>query len=203
MEMDREIEKQVRNQNILTVLWTYLKILLLIGTNIVVFLTIPSYALWILFAVELVIGVIIKVKVHKILPILKFIGINVIPIYFIMYFSTLNWVLALISLEQYLSKIFVLLLSVIIFSQTTPNSVLITSLGKIGVPKKLTFVITTVLTLIPTISERLRNVVLAQKARGYKINLFRLKPILVPTILQLMDFSINLSYSLESRGFDF
>ncbi|MHA1453359.1 MAG: energy-coupling factor transporter transmembrane component T family protein [Promethearchaeota archaeon] len=200
--MERNNAKVKQKSEIWIVLWTYFKILLLIGINITVFLAIPFWIFWIIFGLELILGVLIKVKFDKIIPILKFITINLIPIYFILYFHHFDWVLALYDFGVYTSKIFVLLFSLIIFSQTTPNSILITSISKIGVPKRISFIIATTLTLLPGVSAELRNIVKMQKARGYKVNIFRLKPILVPLVLNLMNYSINLSLSLESRGFE-
>jgi energy-coupling factor transporter transmembrane protein EcfT len=127
----------------------------------------------------------------------------------------MNWLSALIYLSEITSKIWLLLLSILIFSGTTSLNSLVNALATpkiririgirsivIGIPKRFSVVFITVLLFIPTISSQIRKVVVQQKARGYKVNIFRLKPILVPVILYLLDLSMKLSLSMESRGFD-
>jgi energy-coupling factor transporter transmembrane protein EcfT len=201
-----ELEKSSVNQPKMRVIWitawTYVKILILIGINIVVFLPISSYILWVIFVIEVLIGIVVKIKIEKCLLIIKFLLINLIPIYLILYFVDYDWIQALLYFEKFMSKIFVLLISLVIFSQITPLNTMVISLAKIGVPKRISFILITVINFIPTLSAQLRIIVNNQKARGYRFSIINLRPILVPAIINLLDQSINLSLSLESRGFE-
>jgi cobalt/nickel transport system permease protein/energy-coupling factor transport system permease protein len=155
-----------------------------------------------MFGGEIILAILIKINVDRVIPVLKFLLINLIPIYLLFYFVDFDWIIALRYFGEFTSKIFVLLISLLLFVEVTPLSTLVTSLSKIGFPKRLTFVVVVGINFIPLISAQLRKVVQFQKARGYKVRLFKLKPILVPVITNILDLSLNISLSLESRGLE-
>lgn len=197
----RPIEKK-HALEVSVIIWTILKILLLVAINILAFLPIPFYVLWVIFGCEVLIGILVKISIQRIIPIIKFLAFNLIPLLILLYFVEHDWLSALIHFGEYTSKIFLLLMSVVLLVEITPMNILVVSLSKIGIPKVLTFIIATGITFIPLLSSQLRTTVQAQKARGYRLNIFKLKPVLVPTILYLLELSTNLSLSLESRGFN-
>lgn len=190
-----------KSNEVVLIVWTYLKILLLVAINIIAFLPIPFYVLWIIFGCEVFIGILVKIAIQKILPIIKFLAFNLIPMLLLLYFVEHDWWNALVLFGEYTSKVFLLLMSVVLFVEVTPMNIIVVSLSKIGIPKVVTFIIATGISFIPLLSSQLRTTVQAQKARGYRLNIFKLKPVLVPTILYLLELSTNLSLSLESRGF--
>lgn len=201
MELEGKPVNNRQRSDILGTLWVYLKILFLIGINIVVFLPIEHYFAWGIFGLEVILAAFMRLNLSKSVPIIKFLLIGLIPMYLLLYFVEYNWLQALVYFSEYSSKILVLLISILIFSHLTPLNTLVESLAKIGIPKRFSFIIVTVLLLIPTISAEVRHVVQHQKARGYRVNIFKLKPILVPVILHLLDLSMKLGLSLESRGY--
>ncbi|MBN2156799.1 MAG: hypothetical protein JW776_12220 [Candidatus Lokiarchaeota archaeon] len=186
------------------IIWTYFKISLVIGVQVIVFLQYSAFfhIRWILLLIEITLGFVIRMDVRKLIPLAKFITINLIPIFLIFYFVEYDWINTLVSFGDFIIKILLMLLSVVLFSETTSQYTLLLSLSKIGVPKRIAFIIMNIFSFIPILSEELRSVTLSQKARGYKFRLRNLKPILVPIILSLLDLSINLSISLESRGYE-
>ncbi len=202
MDMEDIILGRKPTQLFWRVFWVYFKILLLIGVNVLAFLPLPQYYLWSMFLVELFLAVLLQMDLSKSLPILKFLVFNFIPIYLLLYFVDFNWLNALIYLGEITSIIGLLLISILIFNHITPRNELFIAISKSKMPKRMMFVVVIVLTFIPTISAQIHVVVQHQKARGYKVNIFHLKPILVPVILHLLDLSRNLSLSLESRGLD-
>ncbi len=196
------MEDKSKKKQIFSIIWVYIKILLVIGVQIIAFLSssIFFHVRWILLVFGIILCIIVKIKFRNLIPLIKFLALNMVPIFLIYYYANLDWILALSSFADFLIKMLLLLMSVILFSHTTSQYKLMISLTRIGIPKRIAFIVMNLLTFIPLISEQIHLVVLSQKARGYKVRLLNLRPIIVPVVLHLLDFSINISLSLESRG---
>jgi len=98
-------------------------------------------------------------------------------------------------------KISIISLQAFIFYATTPPFELIIGLKTLKVPGHIAFAISIAISFLPIISNEIREVLIMQQSRGYKFKLINLKPIIIPTILGIMDYSTNLAMSLEARGF--
>lgn len=85
---------------------------------------------------------------------------------------------------------------------TTHPSDLFTSLGKIGMPYVLNFILTVTLQLIPILQREFATVLSAQKSRGLKgMGFGAVLPSMVPVFVGAIERVQQLSISLESRAF--
>lgn len=92
---------------------------------------------------------------------------------------------------------------------TSPRE-LISSLVKMKIPFEIAFMLTLAIRFVPVITREFNQVIDAQKARAHKIKLSirhpiesakTFMPILIPTLILLFKKSLDLSMSIESRGF--
>ncbi len=156
---------------------------------------------WVFLIFEILLAVIIRLKFQHLKGFIKFLLINFLGFYFLFYFIDFSWIQALIHLFDYILTISILSLQAFIFYATTPPFELIIGLKTLKIPGNIAFAISIAISFLPIISNEIREVLVMQQSRGYKFRLYNLKPIIIPTILGVMDYSTNLAMSLEARGF--
>jgi energy-coupling factor transport system permease protein len=150
---------------------------------------------------EILLAVIIRLKFQYMKGFIKFLLINFLAFYFLFYFIDFSWIQALHHLYDYFLTISIISLQAFIFYASTPPFELIIGLKTLKIPGNIAFAISISISFLPIISNEIREVLVIQQSRGYKFRLFNLKPIIIPTILGVMDYSTNLAMSLEARGF--
>jgi len=178
-----------------------IKLTILIIFNIFTFHPLFYEYRWGFLIFEILLAVIIRLKFQYLKGFIKFLLINFLAFYFLFYFIDFSWIQALIHLFDYFLTISIISLQAFIFYATTPPFELIIGLKTLKVPGNIAFAISIAISFLPIISNEIREVLVMQQSRGYKFRLFNLKPIIIPTILGVLDFSTNLAMSLEARGF--
>ena len=156
---------------------------------------------WGFLIFEIILAVIIRLKLEQLKGYFIFLLINFIGFYFLFYFIDFSWIQALIHLFDYFLTISIISLQTFIFYASTPPFELIIGLKTLKIPGNIAFAISIAISFLPIILNEIREVLVMQQSRGYKFRLFNLKPIIIPTILGVMDYSTNLAMSLEARGF--
>ncbi len=156
---------------------------------------------WGFLLFEIALAVIIRLKFQQLKGFIKFLLINFIGFYFLFYFIEFSWIQAFLHLLDYFLTISIISLQAFIFYATTPPFELIIGLKTLKVPGYIAFSISIAISFLPITLNKIREVLVIQKSRGYKLRLTNLKPIIIPTILGIMDYSTNLAISLEARGF--
>ncbi len=124
-------------------------------------------------------------------------------IYVLFYFVNYNWLSALVLFYHYSISMLILFLGAFLFAQATPPRELLISLRMIRIPHKLALAITIAITFLPLLTERIRLTRAYQESRGYKVHFWNLAPIIIPSLLNILDLSLNLAISMESRGYEF
>lgn len=157
---------------------------------------------WIVIIIEMFFAFIIKLEISPFQSFLKFLLINFIPIFILFYFVEFSLISTLIIFWDYLQTMFVMILAAFIFYQMTPPRELLIALDNLFIPKPFALGITVGIIFLPMITDIVIQTKITQESRGYKFRLWNLGPILIPTILNLLDFSTNLALSLESRGYE-
>ncbi len=178
-----------------------IKLTILIIFNIISFHPLFYDYRWGFLIFEIILAVIIRLKFQYLKGFIKFLVINFLAFYLLFYFIDFSWIQALIHLFDYFLTISIISLQAFIFYEATPPFELIIGLKTLKVPGNIAFAISIAISFLPIISNEIREVLVMQQSRGYKFKLFNLKPILIPTILGVMDYSTNLAMSLEARGF--
>ena len=178
-----------------------IKLTILIIFNIFTFLPLFYNYRWGFLIFEIILAVIIRLEFQYIKGFIKFLVINFLAFYFLFYFMELSWIQALLHLLDYFLTISIISLQTFIFYSTTTPLELIIGLKTLKIPGNIAFAISISISFLPIISNEIREVLVMQQSRGYKLRLFNLKPIIIPTILGVMDYSTNLAMSLEARGF--
>lgn len=178
-----------------------IKLTILIIFNILSFHPLFYEYRWGFLIFEILLAVLIRLKFQYLKGFIKFLLINFLAFYLLFYFIDFSWIQALIHLFDYILTISIISLQAFIFYATTPPFELIIGLKTLKIPGNIAFAISIAISFLPIISNEIREVLVMQQSRGYKFKLFNLKPIIIPTILGVMDYSTNLAMSLESRGF--
>lgn len=179
----------------------FFKVIGFIGLNILIFLPVLAPWRWLFFVIEFIAAFFLHLPWRQFLGIGKIIAINFVGILIIFYFAYSDWKLALIEFGNYALTLIIMILGSFLFTASTSPLELVTFFRKFKIPPKYIFAIVIAMTWLPILSQEIRKIVIYQQARGYKLSIFHLGPIIIPAILNLMDLSINLSISLESRGF--
>lgn len=179
-----------------------LKLLILFTLNVFAFL--PSFLPYrvILLIIEIVVAIIVHVDFYRIKGFLKFLSVNFIGLYFIFYFIDFRWINALILFLDYALTMAILFLGAFIYVKSTSSRDLLMALIQLKIPKKFALALTVSVTFLPLLIEKMRLTIAYQESRGYKLKLTNLSPILIPSLMNVLDVSINLALSIESRGFE-
>ena len=176
---------------------------MLIGLNIIAFLPVFSGFLYIILLLEVALAVFVRVDFSQIVGFFEILIWNFLGMFFLFYFVQYDWFEAARLLYHYAMILMIMFFGVFLFIHTTPPRQLLFSLRSVKIPKQLAIGFTVAISFLPVITMTLRNTKMAQEARGYRLSLWNLGPILIPSILTIMNFSIDLSLSLEARGMDF
>ncbi len=179
-----------------------LKLSGLIFLNIIAFTTFFKFIKLYILVIELFLGFLIKIPIRRIKGLLKILMINFISLYFLFYFINFNFLDAFFIFIDYALMILIMLLATFIFYHITPPYELLIALKKLRVSTKFAVAITISLGFFPIMTQIIRQILAFQRARGYKIRLWNIGPLLIPIFLAILDLSINLSLSLDSRGFN-
>lgn len=179
-----------------------IKILFLIALNILAFH--PNFSSYRIFVFLGEIGLAKAVRLHfqELWGFFKVLLYNFAALYLLFYFAVLDWLKAFLVFIDYALTTTAMFLAAFIFTKATPPRELIVGLRKLGLPQTFSFAIMIALTFLPMITTKIQEIIAYQQARGYKFNVFKLSPILIPAILSMMDFSTNLAISLKARAFD-
>lgn len=178
------------------------KLLLFTILNTLAFLPQFSAWRWGLLPIEIFLGWVVKLQWGEIKGTMKFLLMNFVGLYILFYFVDFDWLGALFLFGNYAITIIVLFLGAFIFVRTTPPRELLTALRMIHIPQGLSIAFTISLTFLPLLTQNIRQVIAMQQARGYRMHLLHLGPILIPSLLNLIDLSTNLALSMEARGFE-
>lgn len=165
------------------------------------FQKLEKYRIYILF-LEIIIAVLIHLDFLKILPFLKFLFVIFIPTYFMFFLIDFNWINALIYFGEYILTTFNLFFSIFIFNEITPLNELLICFKLLFIPKKIALGLTIAITFLPYLINYVKITKAIQESRGYKFRFWNIKPIIIPSIVSIMELSINLSISLNVRGID-
>ena len=178
-----------------------IKLLLFLGINIGTFS--PEFFpwRWILFVIEVLLVFWTRMPWARFSGIGKVILVNFLGLYLIFYFALFNWWEALLQFGSFALTLVIMILASFLFIHTTPPIELVSFLRRIKIPTKIVYASVISISWLPMLSQELRHIIVYQQARGYKISLFRIGPIIIPAILHVMDLAMNLSISMESRGF--
>ena len=176
---------------------------MLIGLNIIAFLPVFSNVLYVVLLFEVILAIIVRIEFSGIFGFFKILIWNFFAMFFIFYFVHYDWFEAARLLYHYAMILLIMFFGVFLFIHTTPPRQLLFSLRSVKIPKQFAVGLTVALSFFPLITTTLRNTKMAQESRGYRLSLLNLGPILIPSILAIMDFSMELSLSLEARGMDF
>lgn len=104
-------------------------------------------------------------------------------------------------------RLFNLLSVSFIFFRTASPEEMGAALKKIGVPYKLTFILTTAMRYVPLLGLKIRHIIDAQSSRGIDLrprlkNVGNFMALLMPLLAQSFLLSDDLALAMESRGFD-
>ena len=157
---------------------------------------------WELVVSELLLLALMRGNSNYLLGFLEFLFLNFIGLYFLFYLAYWSWCRAFVEFLDYLLTILVLSLGSFIFLEITPMRELIIALHRLHLPPRFIFALAVLLQFLPLLVKKLHEIVIYQKARGYRVGIFHLSPVIVPALLHTIDFSLNLSLSLKSRGFE-
>jgi energy-coupling factor transport system permease protein len=135
----------------------------------------------------------------------------------ILFFLLLTYALLFIVTQEnifhgivFLTKITILVISMVVFVLTTSKKELVASLIKLGIPYSFAFTLAIAIQFMPLMLKDLQEVLRAQRSRGHKlmINIFKpLKsaqsyyPVVIPAFILLFKRAFELSLSAEARGF--
>lgn len=139
-------------------------------------------------------------KLFEYISWLKPLFIAVIIIFVIQLFTRESLIVSILSSLRILS------LSSLIFLliQTTKLSLIVKALSFL--PAQLSFVLSLSLGMIPQLTKEIKQVIIAQQARGHKINWNIFKsylPVLLPLFTKSFVRSEKISISMQARGFTF
>jgi energy-coupling factor transporter transmembrane protein EcfT len=176
---------------------------MLIGLNIIGFLPVFSGILYIILLLEVVLAVLVRIDFFRIAGFFKILIWNFLGMFLLFYFVQYDWSEAARLLIHYAMVLLIMFFGVFLFIHTTPPRQLLFSLRSVKIPKQFAVGFTIAISFLPVIVTTLRNTKMTQESRGYRLSLWNLGPILIPSILTIMDFSMDLSLSLEARGMDF
>jgi energy-coupling factor transporter transmembrane protein EcfT len=121
------------------------------------------------------------------------------------------WLLAALNGLELGAKFIVLISLGILFSMTTSPIEIVFGLMRVGLPHFYGITVMVAFRMLPMISQKIQNVIDAQRARGAKIDLrFRSLPMLpshvaalvVPVLHSTLETSVEFSEVLLSRGYD-
>jgi len=178
-----------------------IKLALLIILNILIFLPETKIIRLPLIAVEVILFYLVKLRWYEIRGFFKILLLN-FPVFFLLfYFVDYSWSSAFFLFLDYALTVLLMFLGSFIFWKATPLRELIYALRKVGIPTAGAFGISISVNLMPLISEKIRTIIRYQQARGYRFSIFHLAPVLIASILNLLEISTDLALSLESRGF--
>ncbi|MFA6532544.1 MAG: energy-coupling factor transporter transmembrane component T [Patescibacteria group bacterium] len=171
----------------------------LIISNIILFYK-DAFYLNLIFFLFILFYVFIREKFFEYISWLKPLFIAVIIIFVIQLLTKESLIVSALSSLRILS------LSSLIFLliQTTKLSLIVKALNFL--PPQLSFVLSLSLGMIPQLTKEIKQVTIAQQARGHKINWNILKsylPILVPLFTKSFIRSEQISISMQARGFTF
>ncbi|WP_457559622.1 energy-coupling factor transporter transmembrane component T family protein [Candidatus Harpocratesius sp.] len=179
-----------------------IKLSIFIGFNLLAFSSSFINLKWIILLIECICAVLVKLPWRIMKGFFKLLMLNFLSIFLIFYFATKDWKSALILFGNFAVTILIMIIASFLFTHATPPIELITELRKVRIPAKFIFAILIAISWLPLLTQEIQKIIIIQKSRGYKINLFKPGPIAIPALLKIMDFAINLSISLESRGFN-
>lgn len=107
----------------------------------------------------------------------------------------------------YALRIATILAAFVLFAATTSPSRLMTTLTNAGVNPKISYIVTSGITLVPALSERAKTVLAAQRARGMQTSgnlLHRTRVMLTvvkPVVFGVLSDLEHRAFTLEQRGF--
>ncbi|MCF2140020.1 MAG: energy-coupling factor transporter transmembrane protein EcfT [Candidatus Lokiarchaeota archaeon] len=178
-----------------------IKLSIFISFNLLAFSSSFKHLRWIILLIECVFAFLVRLPWRIMNGFFKVLILNFLSIFLIFYFATKEWKSALILFGNFAVTILIMIIASFLFTHATPPIELITELRKVRIPAKYILAIVIAISWLPLLTQEVQKIIVIQKSRGYKINLFKPGPIAIPALLRIMDFSINLSISLESRGF--
>ncbi|MBY9005820.1 MAG: hypothetical protein KGD63_03595 [Candidatus Lokiarchaeota archaeon] len=177
------------------------KLMGLILLNIIAFTDFFEFIKLYIFVIELLLAILVKVSFRKIKGFTKILLLNFIGLYFLFYFVNFDLINAFFLFIDYSIMILIMVFATFIFYEITPPYELLLALKKLKISTKFAIAITISLSFFPIINDRMKKILAFQRSRGYKLRLWRLGPILIPIFLTILDLSINLSISLDGRGY--
>lgn len=179
-----------------------IKLLLFGILNVAAFLPSFQQTRWIFLSIEIILAFVIKLEIYRIQGFFKFLFVNFLGIYVLFFFVDFNWLNALVLFYYYAFSMLILFLGAFIFTQATPPRELLIALRMIKIPRKLALGITVAITFLPLLTDRIRLTRAYQEARGYKVHFWNFGPIIIPSLMNILDLSMNLAISMESRGYE-
>jgi energy-coupling factor transporter transmembrane protein EcfT len=190
------------NNNTTNTLKTVIKLFLLASLNVAAFLPIPQFSRFLLLVAVTAIAIATRLRWHDIGGLVTFMILNFGWMLVAFYFVTFDLLAAILMLVDFAITFMMMAVGAFVFWKMTPGRDLAVALRAIKVPRSLTLAIVVATTFLPIVSASFKEVRLYQQARGLKISIFKLAPLVIPAILRLLDFSVDLSLSMQSRGFD-
>ena len=179
----------------------FFKLVLLICFNLFAFMPLFQAIRAYLLIGEIGLALIIRLQWALFWSFFKFILLSFIGLFILFYFVEFSIINALELFGSYVLTILILFLGVFIFSAVTPLQELLVAFDTFRIPQGLSIAITIALCFFPILTQNFREILIYQQARGYHLRIRNLWPVLIPGLMSILDLSINMTLSLESRGF--
>jgi energy-coupling factor transporter transmembrane protein EcfT len=133
-----------------------------------------------------------SLKLFFVLPVVAF------GVYWLAY-QDLN--VALANVVVFLCRLGILLVTIFFFAGTTSQRDLIRSLKALKIPHEFAFMLSLAMRSLPVAVKDLRNILDAQRSRAYKFKVWNLHAMFIPAVLLLLTRSLEISLSMEAKGF--
>ena len=143
-----------------------------------------------------------RIETRLVAWLLKSFLIQVPLLTLLFYFVDFDWGQAILHTLTYINTLFYLIMISLIFMVKIRTRDLIVTLQAFKIPTKLAITISIVLTFFPWILKQGREIYYFQRARGYSFHPFRLKPLIIPLLLQILTLSTDLTLTLYQRGLE-
>ncbi|NMC07424.1 MAG: hypothetical protein GYA24_19570 [Candidatus Lokiarchaeota archaeon] len=141
-----------------------------------------------------------RLRWNEISGILLFLIVNLAWMILIFYFVSFDWFVSARLFIDYALLAFILTIGTCVFWKVTPARDLAVALGTIKVPRSFALAIVVGTMFLPFLARSLKEITIMQQARGVKRSSFKLVSIVIPAILRILDLSVDMSLSMQSRG---
>lgn len=176
---------------------------ILILINLLAFSKALSWYRWILLPIEVLLGYLIHLPWRDLRGLLRALALNFLGLFLLFLLAERSWSVALTLFLDYAFTIVIMFLASFLFVKTTPPHELLRFFQMLHVPQSFSVALMVAISFLPILTEKIREIIRYQQARGYRFNFFNLIPLIIPGILSVLDLAINLTLSMESRGFEF